>query len=327
MESCNCVEPQWPQMIYSCDTSTSPTSSSRSRISRFRWSSFTSSRSRRFSLTDGVPLLHLTNFHHADWPDSNKQPFTLMVLMLPSNSARRWHVYELELVEVVADQNVQLDMARREAETAICARNNFLAVMNHKMRTPMHAIIALSSLLQETELMLDQCSMVDTILKSSNLLATLINDILDLSHLEDGSLELEMKTFKLLQIFIDVRNLVKPIASLKKLQVLLSLAPDLPGFVVGDDKRLMQMALNVVGNAVKFTKEGSISIKVSLERAGYLMHPLMPEFYPVQGEQHCYIRVEVQDTGVGLNPKKSPWLDIIMMPTEKSIKLPRPKHG
>lgn len=216
-----------------------------------------------------------------------------MVLMLPSDSARRWHVYELEFVEVVADQNVQLDMARREAGTAICARNNFLAVMNHKMRTPMHAIIALSSLLQETELMLDQCSLVDTILKSSNLLATLINDILDLSHLEDGNLELEMKTFKLLQIFIDVRNLVKPIASLKKLQVLLSLAPDLPGFVVGDDKRLMQMALNVVGNAVKFTKEGSISIKVSLERAGYLMDPLMPEFYPVQGEWHCYIRVEV----------------------------------
>jgi ethylene receptor len=94
-------------------------------------------------------------------------------------------------------------------------------------------------------------------------------------------------------VLLQVRNLVKPIASLKKLQVLLSLAPDLPGFVVGDDKWLMQMALNVVGNAVKFTKEGSISIKVSLERAGYLMDPLMPEFYPVQGEQHCYIRVEV----------------------------------
>jgi ethylene receptor len=85
---------------------------------------------------------------------------------------------------------------------------------------------------------------------------------------------------------------VKLIASLKKLQVLLSLAPDLPGFVVGDDKRLMRTAQNV-GNAVKFMKEGSISIKVSLKRAEYLMDPLMPEFYPVQGEQHCYIRVEV----------------------------------
>jgi ethylene receptor len=320
-----------------------------------------------------VPLLHLTNFHSGDWPDSSKRQFALMVLMLPSDSARRWHVYELELVEVVADQvrtenllplfdifvcdrsgfglqgfllckkkqksatieetqilpsdryieavdslqvavalshaaileetmqardllmeqNVQLDMARREAETAICARNDFLAVMNHEMRTPMHAIIALSSLLQETELTPEQRSMVDTVLKSSNLLATLINDVLDLSRLEDGSLELDMNTFKLPQIFIDVRNLVKPITSLKKLQVSLTLAPGLPPIVVGDDKRLMQTALNVVGNAVKFTKEGSISIKVCLERPEHTVDPLVPEFHPMQGEQHCYIRVEV----------------------------------
>jgi ethylene receptor len=279
-----------------------------------------------------VPLLPLTNFHPGDWPDSSKRLFALMVLMLPSDSARRWHVYELELVEVVADQvavalshaaileetmqardllmeqNVQLDMARREAETAICARNDFLAVMNHEMRTPMHAIIALSSLLQETELTPEQRSMVDTVLKSSNLLATLINDVLDLSRLEDGSLELDMNTFKLPQIFIDVRNLVKPITSLKKLQVSLTLAPGLPPIVVGDDKRLMQTALNVVGNAVKFTKEGSISIKVCLERPEHTVDPLVPEFHPMQGEQHCYIRVEVRDTGVGLNPQDIPKL-------------------
>ncbi|CAM6002507.1 unnamed protein product [Sphagnum balticum] len=144
-----------------------------------------------------VPLLHLTNFHLGDWPDTNKRPFALMVLMLPADSARRWHVYELELVEVVADQ---------------------------------------------------------------------------------------------------VRNLVKPIISLKKLQVSLTLAPELPAFVVGDDKRLMQIALNVVGNAIKFTKEGIISIKVCLERLEYPMDPLMLEFRPVQ------------DTGVGVNPHDIPKL-------------------
>ena len=102
------------------------------------------------------------------------------------------------------EQNIALDMARRDAETAICARNDFLAVMNHEMRTPMHAIIALSSLLQETELTPEQRSMVDTILKSSNLLATLINDVLDLSRLEDGSLELETRTFILPGVFKEV---------------------------------------------------------------------------------------------------------------------------
>ena len=104
------------------------------------------------------------------------------------------------------DQNVALDIARREAETAIHARNDFLAVMNHEMRTPMHAIIALSSFLLETELTPDQRAMIETVLKSSNLLATLINDVLDLSRLEDGSLELDIGTFNLHAVFREVNS-------------------------------------------------------------------------------------------------------------------------
>lgn len=106
--------------------------------------------------------------------------------------------------DLLMEQNVALDLARREAETAVRARNDFLAVMNHEMRTPMHAIIALSSLLQETDLMPEQRLMVETILKSSNLLATLINDVLDLSRLEDGSLQLEIGTFSLHSLFREV---------------------------------------------------------------------------------------------------------------------------
>lgn len=108
--------------------------------------------------------------------------------------------------DLLMEQNVALDLARREAETAIRARNDFLAVMNHEMRTPMHAIIALSSLLQETELTPEQRLMVETILKSSNLLATLINDVLDLSRLEDGSLQLDIGTFNLHAVFKEVRQ-------------------------------------------------------------------------------------------------------------------------
>lgn len=86
--------------------------------------------------------------------------------------------------------------------------NDFLAVMNHEMRTPMHAIISLSSLLLETELTPDQRVMIETILKSSNLLATLINDVLDLSRLEDGSLELDAGVFNLHEVFRQVLPLV-----------------------------------------------------------------------------------------------------------------------
>ncbi|KAL2245544.1 UNVERIFIED_CONTAM: Ethylene receptor 1 [Sesamum indicum] len=279
-----------------------------------------------------VPLLHLSNFQIHDWPELSTKRYALMVLMLPSDSARQWHVHELELVEVVADQvavalshaaileesmrardllmeqNVALDLARREAETAVRARNDFLAVMNHEMRTPMHAIIALSSLLQETELTPEQRLMVETILKSSNILATLINDVLDLSRLEDGSLQLEIGTFSLHSLFREALNLIKPVASVKKLYVTLSLSPDLPEYAVGDEKRLMQVVLNVVGNAVKFTKEGGISISAFVAKSESLRDPRAPDFFPIPSDNHFYLRVEVKDTGSGVNPQDTPKL-------------------
>ncbi|MBA0758956.1 hypothetical protein Gotri_021904 [Gossypium trilobum] len=279
-----------------------------------------------------VPLLHLSNFQINDWPELSTKRYALMVLMLPSDSARQWHVHELELVEVVADQvavalshaaileesmrardllmeqNVALDLARREAETAIRARNDFLAVMNHEMRTPMHAIIALSSLLQETELTPEQRLMVETILKSSNLLSTLINDVLDLSRLEDGSLQLDLGTFNLFAVFREVLNLIKPIASVKKLHVSLNLAPDLPEYAIGDEKRLMQTILNVVGNAVKFSKEGSISITAFFAKSELLRDSRTPEFFPVPSDNHFYLRVQVKDSGVGISPQDIPKL-------------------
>ncbi|KAM0951162.1 putative histidine kinase [Dioscorea sansibarensis] len=277
-----------------------------------------------------VPLLHLSNFQINDWPELSAKSYAVMVLILPSDSARKWHVYELELVEVVADQvavalshaaileesmrardllmeqNVALDLARREAEMAIRARNDFLAVMNHEMRTPMHAIIALSSLLLETELTPEQRLMVETILKSSNLLSTLINDVLDLSKLEDGSLELEIGPFNLHTIFREVINLIKPIAAVKKLSVSLTLAPDLPFYAVGDEKRLMQTLLNVAGNAVKFTKEGYISITASVPKPDSFRDTRAPEFYPVAPDGHFYLRVQVRDTGCGISPQDLP---------------------
>lgn len=108
--------------------------------------------------------------------------------------------------DLLMEQNVALDLARQEAEMAIRARNDFLDVMNHEMRTPVHAIVALSSLLLETELTPEQRVMVETVLRSSNLLATLINDVLDLSRLEDGSLVLENTPFNLHSVFLEASS-------------------------------------------------------------------------------------------------------------------------
>ncbi|KAJ4975227.1 hypothetical protein NE237_000333 [Protea cynaroides] len=154
--------------------------------------------------------------------------------------------------------------------------------------TPMHVIIALSSLLQETEITPEQRLMIETILKSSNLLATLINDILDFSRLEDGSHELDLVTFRPLWhhtcLSMQVIQLVKPISLVKKLSLTLTLASDLRKYVIGDEKCLMQTILNIVGNAVKFTKEGNISIDVCISKPEPLQDARAPDFFPVQSD-------------------------------------------
>ncbi|CAN6561555.1 unnamed protein product [Malus baccata var. baccata] len=277
-----------------------------------------------------VPLLNLSNFETNDWPDLSAKSYAIMVLILPTDSTRKWRDHELELVDVVADQvafalshaaimeesmraraqlveqNNALDLARREAEMAIHARNDFLAVLNHEMRTPMQAIIALSSRLLETELTPEQKLMLETVLKSSNLLETLINDVLDLSRLDDGSLELDNEIFNLHGVFREVMNLVQPIASVKKLSMTLILAPDLPVCAVGDENRLMQTILNVTSNAVKFTKQGYISIVVSVAKPESSRDWQPPEFYPASTEGHFYLRVQVKDSGCGVLPEDIP---------------------
>ncbi|KAI3668300.1 hypothetical protein L6452_43377 [Arctium lappa] len=276
-----------------------------------------------------VPLLHLSNFQIDDWPAKS---YAIMVLILPLNGVRKWRDHELELIEVVADQvavalshaaileesmraheqvmeqNVALDMARQEAEMAIHARNDFLAVMNHEMRTPMHAVIALSSLVLETQLTPDQRAMMETILKSSNLLATLINDVLDLSRLQDGSLQLENQVFNLHGLFSEVIRLINPIACIKNISMTLNCDLDLPAYGIGDEKRLLQTILNVAGNAIKFTKEGYVSVHASILSSEYVREWETLEFCPTLTDGLFYLLVQVKDSGSGITQEDIPHL-------------------
>ncbi|RRT56151.1 hypothetical protein B296_00036031 [Ensete ventricosum] len=179
-----------------------------------------------------VPLLHLSNFQVNCWPELSVNGYAIMVLMLPSHSARKWLVHELELVEAVADQvavalshaaileesmracdllleqHVALDSACQEAETVINARDDFVTVMTHEMWNSMHATIALSSRLLETELTPEQRWMVETMLSCGNLLAAVINVVLDIAKPEGGSFELEIAAFELHTIFREVSTCV-----------------------------------------------------------------------------------------------------------------------
>lgn len=278
-----------------------------------------------------LPLLHISYFNPGV-PEIVDASYAIMVLVLPGESDRQWRSHELEMAEGVADQvavalshaavleesqntrdqlieqNKALQLARLEANTAIKARNDFLAVMNHEMRTPMHAIIALSSLLQESALNPEQKSMVETVVKSSSLLSTLINDVLDFSRLEDGSLTLELGPFDLLTVFREAGNLAKPMARGKGLDFLLEIADDVPVNVIGDDKRLLQTALNVIGNAVKFTKQGRVHVLVTVERPENRRDPANPSWRPSPCEGFVYIRIEVRDTGLGVKESDIPRL-------------------
>jgi len=213
--------------------------------------------------------------------------------------------------QTLVEQNKSLQQARQEAETAIRARNDFLAVMNHEMRTPMHAIIALSSLLQEGKhLSQDQRSMIDTVVKSSSLLSTLINDVLDFSRLEDGSLILETRPFELPNVLREAENLAKPMAKGKGLEFFFDINMDVPINVIGDEKRLLQITLNIIGNAVKFTRQGYVSVSVSLEKydASIRRDPRSPSWRPIPCDGFKYIRFVVKDTGLGVKENDIPRL-------------------
>ncbi|KAG6554252.1 hypothetical protein Mapa_004168 [Marchantia paleacea] len=202
-------------------------------------------------------------------------------------------------------QNAQLQEARQEVEQAMAARNEFLAVMNHEMRTPMHAIIALASLLLESGLTPDQRAMVETMNKSSGLLQTLIDDVLDFSKLEVGKLTLDPTPFELTSLFREAESILRPMATSKQIGFEWKLN-DVPEKILGDSKRILQILLNVIGNAIKFTTSGYVHVTVHMgepvdvQPAGLEQAATPTKRRPLK-LKYRYLHVKVEDTGVGIS--------------------------
>jgi signal transduction histidine kinase/FixJ family two-component response regulator len=181
----------------------------------------------------------------------------------------------------------QLEYENAVTAAASQAKSEFLANVSHEIRTPMNALLGVAELLAETELTPVQRRHVEVFRQSGQALHDLINDLLDISKIEAGRFELDHAPFALNAVLEQLIALMRPRAEQKGLRLALQCSDDLPARVVGDRKRLEQVLLNLLGNALKFTAVGSVTLSASVERSG------------AGG-----LRFEVRDTGIGIVPSK-----------------------
>lgn len=188
----------------------------------------------------------------------------------------------LETIEI---QNIELDLARKEALEASRIKSEFLANMSHEIRTPLNGILGFTQLLQKSDLTPRQQDYLGTIEKSADSLLGIINEILDFSKIEAGKLVLDSIPFNLRDLIEDTLTILAPAAHTKQLELVSLVYRDTPLSLVGDPLRLKQVLTNLISNAIKFTNEGTIAVRAMVED---------------DNADRAQLRISVQDTGIGL---------------------------
>jgi PAS domain S-box-containing protein len=215
---------------------------------------------------------------------------------------RLFHAIGIQIGQFIERRraDIELKEARDAAVEASRAKSAFLATMSHEIRTPMNAIMGMADLLSEMSLTLEQQEYVDILKRGGDTLLKLINDILDLAKVESGQIELEEMGFDLREFIERTIEFLAIRAHQKGLELTCHVTPDVPNALVGDTNRLRQILINLIGNAIKFTEKGEVSLEVERDRDERRAE-----------ESRVHLIFSVRDTGSGIPQDK---LDVIFNP-------------